>query len=192
MLFSSFHAYLFVGFCGAISGWITPVNGTSPPALTPANLAVALDTLFRCHDPWLRAALSKRYGADLADDLAQETYLRAAPYNLTGGIRHPKALLMRIARGIASNRARDTRLEVSIDPTQTQLPVQSEAASQDHALTLKQILLALPVELRDVFILNHIQGLTYQEIAALRDIPLTTVHHRMRQALARTSSAMRD
>lgn len=168
------------------------MDGSSPPALTPANLATALDGLFRGHDAWLRAALRKRYGPDLADDLAQETYLRAAPYNVTGKIRHPKALLMRIARGIASNLARDTRLEVQSDTDEAPPPIQSEPASQEHALTLKQIVLALPVELRDVFILNHIQGLTYQEIATLRDIPLTTVHHRMRQALARTSSAMRD
>jgi RNA polymerase sigma factor (sigma-70 family) len=171
---------------------IIPVDGSSPPALTPANFAAALDALFRGNDAWLRAALRKRYGPDLADDLAQETYLRAAPYKLAGEIRHPKALLLRIARGIASNLARDTRLEVLSDTVANQLPEHSEPAPQEHALTLKQIVLALPVELRDIFVLNHIQGLTYQEIATLRDIPLTTVHHRMRQALARTSSAMRD
>ncbi len=65
-------------------------------------------------------------------------------------------------------------------------------ASQEEAVTLKQILLALTPELRDVFCLSHIEGQTYQEIAVTLGIPVTTVHHRMRQALAQTAAAMRD
>ena len=69
---------------------------------------------------------------------------------------------------------------------------QSTAAPQEHALTLKQIVLALPPELRDVFLLTHIQGLSYREVAVLRNIPERTVKDRMRRALERTSAAMRD
>jgi RNA polymerase sigma-70 factor (ECF subfamily) len=168
------------------------VDGSAPPAGNPADVAAPLDDLFRRYDRWLRGALRRRYGRELAEDIAQETFLRAAPYVAAGALRHPRALLMRIASNLAVDRLRRARLEsdvaadraVAIDP-----PL---ASSQDQMLTLKQIVLALPPELRDVFVLNHIQGLTYQEIARLRGIPVTTVHHRMRQALARTSSAMRD
>jgi RNA polymerase sigma-70 factor (ECF subfamily) len=168
------------------------VDGSAPPAANPADITASLDDLFRRYDRWLRGALRRRYGQDMAEDIAQETYLRAAPLVAAGGMRHPRALLMRIANNLAIDRLRRTRLETHVADDGAVVTGQPTAAIQDQAMTLKQIVLALPPELRDVFVLNHIQGLTYQEIASLRAIPVTTVHHRMRQALARTSSAMRD
>jgi RNA polymerase sigma factor (sigma-70 family) len=171
---------------------IIPVDGTSSPAQPSADIAASLERLFRRHDRWLRGALRKRYGADLVDDLAQETFLKAAPSDVAGAIRHPKAFLLQVAANLVRDRVRKTRREVAEDAPQNALHARFAAPSQDAALTLKQIVLALPVELRDVFVLNHIQGLTYQEIARLRGIPVTTVQHRMRQALVKTAAAMRD
>lgn len=168
------------------------MDGSAPPAAPSAEITASLDSLFRRYDRWLRGALRRRYGRDLADEVAQETYLRAAPYDVAGQVRHPKAFLMRIADNLARDRLRRQQLEAQVTVDPAAMPSAPLASSQDQALTLKQIVLALPPELRDVFLLNHIQGLTYQEIATLRNIPLTTVHHRMRQALAKTSSAMRD
>lgn len=168
------------------------MDGTSPPAANPAELTAALDGLFRRYDRWLRSMLRKRYGAEFADDVAQETYLRAAPYQVANEIRHPKAFLMRIADNLARDRLRRERHEVNQDEGRAALDRQSLSATQDHALTLKQIVLALPPKLRDVFVLGHIEGLTYDEIAPLLGISVHAVQHRMRQALEKTSSAMRD
>ncbi|WP_168075233.1 RNA polymerase sigma factor [Caulobacter sp. SSI4214] len=168
------------------------MDGSAPPAASSAALIASLDTLFRRYDRWLRGALRRRYGRELADEVAQETYLRAAPYDVAGEVRHPKAFLMRIADNLARDRLRRQRLETEVNGDPAAVPSEPLSPSQDQMLTLKQIVLALPPELRDVFLLNHIQGLTYQEIATLRNIPVTTVHHRMRQALARTAAAMRD
>lgn len=168
------------------------MDGSAPPAASAAQTTASLDSLFRRYDRWLRATLRRRYGHDLAEDIAQETYLRAAPYAAAGTMRHPRAFLMRIANNLVCDRLRRARLENAAACDEAVVAGPSAASIQDQALTLKQIVLALPPQLRDVFVLNHIQGLTYQEIARLRDIPMTTVHHRMRQALARTSSAMRD
>lgn len=121
-----------------------------------------------------------------------ESYLRAAPYLAEGTLRHPKALLIRIAENLASNLRRDRYPEVAEDLGAAALEKQSLGAPQDHAVTFKQIVLALPPELRDVFVLNHVQGMTYEDIAEHLGIPRTTVHHRMRMALKRTSKAMRD
>lgn len=168
------------------------MDGSAPPAASPADISASLDDLFRRYDRWLRGTLRRRYGRELAEDIAQETYLRAAPYLAAGALRHPRALLMRIASNLAVDRLRRAQLETDVATDRAITISPPLASTQDQMLTLKQIVLALPPELRDVFVLNHIQGLTYQEIARLRGIPVTTVHHRMRLALARTSSAMRD
>lgn len=132
-----------------------------------------------------------RHG-DVAEDLVQESYLRAAPYVAAGTLRHPKALLVRIAENLAANMRRDRYAETAQNLDDGELETHASAATQEHAVTFKQILLALPPELRDVFMLNHVQGMTYEEIAIHLGIPRTTVHYRMRKALEKTSKAMRD
>jgi DNA-directed RNA polymerase specialized sigma24 family protein len=79
----------------------------------------------------------------------------------------PKALLVRIAENLASNRRRDRYYEVAQDTGELTLEKQSIGPCQEQAVTFKQIVLALPDELRDVFMLNHVQGMTYEEIAVL-------------------------
>ena len=169
-----------------------PVDGSSPITAGSSELAVALDTLIRRYDTWLRRRLHKRYGALIADDLAQETYLRAAPYQVEQDIRRPKALLARIADNLARDHFRRAKREGGQRVGERLINDAMLAPTQECAVTLKEIILSLPPKLRDVLVLNHIEGLTYQEISRLLGIPVTTVHHRMRKALEHTSSAMRD
>ena len=168
------------------------MDATSPPASPQLSLTDSLDLLFRRHDRWFRPLVRRRHGDDGAEDLVHESYLRAAPYAAAGVLRHPEALLVRIADNLASNRRRDRYYEVAQDIGELTLEKQSIGPSQEQAVTFKQIVLALPGELRDVFVLNHVEGMTYEEIAAHLGIPRTTVHHRMRMALKRTSKALRD
>lgn len=167
------------------------MDGFSSPAPTRPHLPAAVEALFRRYDRWLRSVLRKRYG-DQADDLAHETYLRAAAQEVRGEVRHHRAFLLRIAENLARDRARREHREESRRADTEAFTAPSTAASQEDALTLKQIVLALPPELRDVFLLTHIQGLSYREVAVLRNIPERTVKDRMRRALAKTSAAMRD
>ena len=168
------------------------VDVTTPPAPPRPSLADSLELLFTRHDGWFRPMMRRRHGDNAAEDLVHESYIRAAPYQAAGTLRHPEALLIRIAENLASNLRRDRYPEVAQDLGASALEKQSLSAVQDHAVTFKQIVLALPPELRDVFVLNHVQGMTYEEIAIHLGIPRTTVHHRMRKALERTSKAMQD
>lgn len=167
------------------------MDATSPPAPPRQTLADSLDQLFQRHDRWFRPLMRRRHG-DAAEDLVHESYLRAAPYAAAGAVRHPEALLIRIAENLASNMRRDRHREIAQDPETAPAEARSLIATQEHAVTFKQIVLALPPELRDVFVLNHVEGMTYEEIAVHLGIPRTTVHHRMRKALEKTSKAMRD
>lgn len=168
------------------------MDATSPPAPPRLSLTDSLEQLFKRHDQWFRPLMRRRHGDDAAEDLVQESYIRAAPYAAAGALRHPEAMLVRIAENLASNRRRDRYYEVAQDDGALTLEKQSIGPCQDEAVTFKQIVLALPDELRDVFVLNHVEGMTYEEIAAHLGLPRTTVHHRMRMALKRTSKALRD
>lgn len=167
------------------------MDGSAPPAANAAAISSAGDSLYRRYDRWLRAVLRKRHGVELGDDVATETFMRVAPFAAAEHIRNPKAFLLRVAQNLVVDRRRRGQIAVTPD-SDLEFERASAPPSQEEALTLKQIVLALPPELRDVFILNHIEGRTYQEIAETLGIPFTTVHHRMRLALARTAAAMRD
>lgn len=147
--------------------------------------------LYRDYAAWLRAALRHRFGADAADDLVQETYLRVTR-NDTAAIRHPRAFLMRIAINVARDWARRRRVEVDPPAKEAMIAALPVDASQHQAILLKQIVLALPPELRDVFVLNHIEGLTLQEIAQLRGMSVRTVERRMSAAMLAAAAALRQ
>lgn len=167
------------------------MDGFSSPVPARSAIAEAVEALYRQYDSWFRGVLRKRYG-DQADDLAHEAYLRAAAQEAAGEVRNHRAFLLSIADNLARDRARRQNREETRHADAEAFTLQSTAAPQEHALTLKQIVLALPPELRDVFLLTHIQGLSYREVAVLRNIPERTVKDRMRRALAKTSAAMRD
>lgn len=167
------------------------MDGFFPPAPARASLAVAADTLFRRYDAWFRRVLRKRYG-DMADDLAHEAYLRAAAHEAEGKVRYPKAFLLNVANNLATDQFRRQKREDDHIAYSSALTLQSTAAPQEYQLILKQIVLALPPELRDVFVLSHINGLTHRESALQLGLTERTVKERMRRATLRVAAAMRD
>ena len=122
-----------------------------------------LADLYRRYSAWLTARVAHRFGSDQAEDLAQETWLRIAPYQARGEIRHPKALLLRIASNLAidADRRHGGR-EADLKEGSSDAPVDS--APQAERLLMKQVILSLPQPLRDVFLLSRFACLTYDEI----------------------------
>lgn len=169
-----------------MDGFGQSLDSASPSAPSP------LEALFRRHYHWLAAALRRRYGPEAAEDLVQETYLKLAKGQRAQDIRHPRALLMQIARNAATDHHRRTRREITTDAAPPDLESASSEPLQQRALLLKQIVLALPPKLRDVFVLSLVEGLTHQEIARLLGISVKTVEWRMRKALAHCAATMRD
>jgi RNA polymerase sigma-70 factor (ECF subfamily) len=150
------------------------------------NCHLHLDALFRRHQGWLLALLRLRYGRDLAEDLLQETFLKAAQQNPDPPPRHPKAWLITIARNAARDRHRQglVRNHLQGGDAAFHLERGGSAAHQDEDLTLKQVVLKLPPHLRDVCVLSRFAGLTYPEIAERLGIAVKTVEWRMTKALA--------
>ena len=128
----------------------------------------------------------------MADDVAAETFLRVAPYAAAGQVRNPKALLLQVAQNLALDHRKHDRVSALTQPVDEGFFARlAQPSTQDEALTLKKIVMDLPPELREVFILKSIEGMTYQEIADLLGVPYTTVNHRLRLAYELTAAAMR-
>jgi RNA polymerase sigma-70 factor (ECF subfamily) len=143
--------------------------------------AASLNGLYRRYSGWLGKRLRGRIGVDEADDVVQETYLRLTPY-LLEDIRHPKALLLRVALNLVRDeRRRLVRRERALQGTGPSLDAVADAPVD--RLHLKQVLLTMPPLYRDVFVLSRFDGMTYPEIALAHGISLATVERRMAKAL---------
>ena len=164
-----------------------------------ADDAGGLDALYRRYGAWLGGALRRRFGSAIApfvEDMVQETYFRVAPYQAAGVIRHPRAFLLRVASNITRDHLRRERLRIG---SSAAAPVWEELAGRGHqtaeqmaALQLKETILALPAQYRDVFVLSRFGGLTYEEIAHHCGLSFKTVEWRMKKALAFCADRLLD
>lgn len=140
-------------------------------------------------DELVRALASLLGDADDARDVAQETFLKCwRSRDRVAEVRDLKAWIFRVGL----NSARDLRrnawrkrarplLDAFADPS----PAADDAAQ--FAETLRRhadALGRLPPEQRDVYLLRHRDGLTYDQVARALRTPLGTVKTRMRAALA--------
>ncbi|CAN5226344.1 pyoverdine signaling pathway sigma factor FpvI [soil metagenome] len=167
------------------------MDGFFPPAHPRSELSLAVESLCRRYDAWFRRVLRHRYG-DQADDLAHEAYLRAAAHEAEGRVQHPKAFLLNVANNLATDRRRRELRENDYATYLGAFPTQSTAATQEMAVTLKQILLALPSELRDCLIMSRVNGQTHGEIALQLGLTKRTVKDRVRRASILVAAAMQD
>jgi RNA polymerase sigma-70 factor (ECF subfamily) len=141
-----------------------------------------------------------------ADDLAQETLVKAfrAMDSFDGS--YPRAWLARIARNTAINRDQRNReflladegtVEPEPDPGNVSDP-QDIVLSQEIDPLLQRALDELPPAFRVLVQMVDVEDMTYQEAADALDIPIGTVmsrlhrgRNRLRQALADTELAKR-
>lgn len=138
--------------------------------------------LYRTYGNWVVVFIARRFGRDIAEDLAQETFLRLAQHPMDW--RSPKALLARIALNAAQDHLRREqaqkrpRLVVGEDAPEGITP-----PDQHETLLHRQVVAKLPRNLRDVYVLSRFGGLTYADIATHLGISVKTVEKRMTQAL---------
>ncbi|MEN5229788.1 RNA polymerase sigma factor [Brevundimonas naejangsanensis] len=146
-----------------------------------------LSQLYGQYSDWLSTRL-RHLGVTGVDDVVQETYLRIAPYQARGEVRHPKSLLLRIATNLVAEegrRAQRQRLHVAAAPLWT------DAASQAESVLLKQLILKLPEPERDIFMLSRFGGLTNEQIAGRLAVSVKTVERRITRALKQVDAQLR-
>lgn len=153
-----------------------------------------LDELYRRHAPWLGAMVRKQFGGRLgaeADDVVQETYARLAPH-AAGRIRSPQALLMRIASNLAKDLLR--RRAVRGRHVEQSAPAPDCAVGGDALsdLLIKEMILSMPEQYRDVFVLSRFHGMTYEEIATRCGLTIKSVEWRLSRAIAHCVKPVQD
>lgn len=161
-----------------------PVPDVAPNRLTDLALAHAAGV-----HRYLRVLTGD---ADLARDLAQETFLKLDKHAADAG----SALVFTVARSCALDhlrrqqvRNRHVRPVTARDEETTAAAAASRPdralENQQLELDLRAALVALPEVQRSVFHLSEIEGLTYAEIAAILGVSSGTIasrkHHAVRK-----------
>ena len=134
----------------------------------------------------------------LAEDMAQETFLRAwtnlNSFRLTGSM---KNWLYRIAVNVTLDTLR-RKSEMSMDDEVVQMiqdPMPDPEISliqKERAENLQDMLRALPLATRNVLVLREYGELSYHEIAAILDIPIGTVMSRLNYARTRLRDLLKE
>ena len=147
-----------------------------------------------------RVAMSITRNPSDAEDLVQDTLLRAYRAIERFDGRHPRAWLLTIMRNAQVNRVRRRRPELLRDPDDA-LRQTSNAA--DGGATAETVVVdqmfdanveaayrALPEKFRTVVELVDLNGLSYREAAEVIGVPVGTVMSRLHRARARIRSKL--
>jgi RNA polymerase sigma-70 factor (ECF subfamily) len=153
--------------------------------------------LVRRHErPLFNFILRTVHGRALAEELFQETFLRAlrALPDFQTHAEHAsvRAWLYRIAVNLCRDEVRSARFQAATalaEELTDDLPhggpsPEASAAVEQRARVVRAAVMELTEVQREVVLLFQYQGLTYPEIALTLEIPLGTVKSRMHAALS--------
>lgn len=142
---------------------------------------------------------------DEAEDLVQETYLRAYRFwNRFEAGTNCRAWLMTIAHNLFRNRYREklkNARDVELDENALERPPTSDAESDDpERLVMSQVLdeeveramRALPSDYLEAVLLVDLQELSYEEAAVAMDCPVGTVRSRLSRGRRLLHKALLD
>jgi RNA polymerase sigma-70 factor (ECF subfamily) len=158
--------------------------------------ARSLRAWYSSHSAWLQGFLVRtlRIQPSEADDIVQDTWLRIIRTSLAD-ISYPRAFLSRVALNLFRDRLRREKVRGahlrlvfasdrnSIDPT--------AMAEQEGELELERIILDLPENIRDVFLLSRFRRMTNRDIATQLGISVKTVEWRIGRAIELCADRLR-
>lgn len=173
---------------------VTTIANDMPSSATPARLSVRAQGRLRQmvdanFDFVWRSLRGLGVPSSGADDAAQQVFWIAAQKLEVIIVGSERSFLFATARGIAANarrgRARsrevqdDDAIAVHVDARPD--PEQTAVSTQARAL-LDRFLEDLPEDLRTIFVLFELEGMSMAEIATLLEVPSGTVASRLRRA----------
>lgn len=156
-----------------------------------------LDDAFRAHGAALLGFLRRKAGADVAPDLMQEVFARAAGSPQRGSLANPGGFLRRIAQNLIKDRIRhERRNEVTLLEFQEHRDAASPPSQEWHIeagdlLALYEAAVdAMPFKTRRVFLMHRVDELSYREIHERLGISIATVEYHMMRALGQIAKAV--
>jgi RNA polymerase sigma factor (sigma-70 family) len=134
-----------------------------------------------------------------AEDLVQAAYLRALKF--FGGFRgtNSRAWLLTIVRNTCytwldqkRTRGLETAFDEKIHSAESNaMDAEKRVLRQEDEQLVRRAVEELPVELREVVVLRELEGMSYNEIAAIAGIPMGTVMSRLARARERLRERLR-
>lgn len=149
----------------------------------------SLHNLYFQHHRWLHDWLRRKLGDSfLADDLAQDTFVSIMSANASDDIREPRPFLVTIARRLMAHRYRRQLLEASYLEMLSCLPEAMVPAPEIRLMALEALqqvdkaLDGLPPQVREAFLLAHLEGLSYAVIAERLQVSTSSVKQYLTKA----------
>jgi RNA polymerase sigma-70 factor (ECF subfamily) len=148
---------------------------------------VTIEDLVHSHAQTLfRVAYSVVRNHSDAEDVVQETFVRALKHGKLDQIENHKAWLVKIAWRLALDRTKRIRFESLDQPIQSlnaaEGDLESVLAEKERCELLRSVLHTLPSDLREVTVLSTIEEMTSADIAAVIGIPEGSVRTRLMRA----------
>jgi len=142
----------------------------------------------------------RRYRTADADDVAQETCVRAMQVSAPQAVRDPVRYLMRIARNLVVDRRRWRVRETALIHSLAVVELQTGTAPDPERVLagkqeLKRVLAAigrLPPRCREAFVLHRFNGLSYAAVARRMGVSTSMVEKHIAEAMLRITKASRE
>lgn len=146
--------------------------------------------LFQQNYGWLCRRLSRHTGCShSAEDLAAEAFLQVWMLPDPGSIRSPRALLATIAQRLMYESWRRKDLERPYLQVLAEMPEQAHPSPHEQWMLIEslqaidRLLDGLSGQAKTVFVLSHLEGLTYMQIGERVGLSLARIHQLMKEAL---------
>jgi len=149
-----------------------------------------VEALYSAHGPALLGYLRRSFGgADPAEDLLHETFVQALRrLDRLNEAASARAWLFGIARRVGLAALRRRRME----PLAAE-PAAAEPEEADRRLdAMRRAIGRLPALHREALELRLVEGLSYEEMAAVLDVPVGTVRSRLHHAVRTFSRHVAD
>ncbi|PWB82458.1 MAG: RNA polymerase subunit sigma-24 [Methylocystaceae bacterium] len=155
------------------------------------SLNTTLERLYRSHAGELRAFTRRRVGAQDAEDIVQDAYLRALQEGDVASIHCHRAYLFRIAANLTIDAARKAQVRARYADGEGNAPATTEPEQQSEAaieafVELRQLcahLDELPPPCRKAFLLFWLDDLDHSETALQLGVTVRTVNRYLSRAL---------
>lgn len=136
-----------------------------------------------------------------AEDLVQDTLLRAFRFIDRFDGQHPRAWLLTILRNAEHSRHRRRHPQLFTDPDEATKRIEADPDRTGHSpeellvdpvldAVVERAFAALPDKYRRIVTLVDVEGLTYASAAAVLDVPVGTVMSRLHRARRRIRSQL--
>ncbi|RMX08746.1 sigma-70 family RNA polymerase sigma factor [Corticibacter populi] len=151
---------------------------------------VHVASLYGEHHRWLKAWLLRRLNNHCdAEDVAHDTFLRVLVSRRDYSGHEPRALLVRIAKGLVIDHWRHEEIQRAYLNALAHMPAALTPSPEERLgiiqalMQVDALLAAMPQRTRQVFLLAQLDGLTLQQIAAQTGIAAITVRRHIHKAL---------